>query len=250
MTGSKPKSAVEEVSRLFEQQINNIFHALEVRHEVRHEGDAPSDPIIILDDAPSDTITPDVDTPPQTPEQPEKRPRPDYEGMAARRLRRAKKGSSRHRRRSRHSSRENDSFSVDLNQNATEGPSSSEGGLSTPESVMPEEHSPQLNNNMAIVNSHLPVSSPVGTIEENPQHASPAPDTSSIYERACPAVSADESATSSEPPSSFFILGSPPEADTQREGFHQACPPASCTHLVSTANPTDSTLSPKDSHES
>merc|ERR1712144_136400 len=116
--------------------------------------------------------------------------------------------------------------------------------MGTPESVMPEEHSPQLNNNMAIVNS------PVGTIEENPQHGSPAPDTSSIYGRACPAVSADEPATPSEPPSSSFILGSPPEADTQREGFHQACPPAACTHPVSTANPTDSTLSPKDSHES
>jgi len=217
---------------------------------VRHEGDAPSDPIIILDDVPSDTITPDVDTPPQTPEQTEKRRRPGYGGMAARRSRRAKKGSPRHRRRSRHSSRENDSFSDDLNQNATEGPSSSERVLSTPESVMPEEHSPQLNNNMAIVNSHLPVSSPVGTIEENPQHGSPAPDTSSIYGRACPAVSADEPATPSEPPSSSFILGSPPEADTQREGFHQACPPAACTHPVSTANPTDSTLSPKDSHES
>ncbi|PVH71241.1 hypothetical protein DL98DRAFT_597090, partial [Cadophora sp. DSE1049] len=244
---SLDKSAFEEVSGPSKQQIDTIFQAL----EVRHEGDAPSDPIIILDDVVSDTITPDVDTPPQTPEQPEKRPRPGYGGMAARRLRKAKKVSSRHRRRSRQSSQEIDSISNDLDQNATaQGPSSPEGVLSTPESVMSEEHSPQLNNNMAIVNSHLPVSSPVGTIEENPQHASPDPDTSPIYGRACPAVSADEPATPSEPPSSSFILGSSPEADTRREGFHQACPPAACTNPVSTANPTDSTLSPKDSHGS
>ena len=63
------------------------------------------------------------------------------------------------------------------------------------------------------------------------------------YERACPAVSADELATRPEAvtgPSSSFILGSS-EADTQREGFDQACLPAACTHLVSTADPTDST---------
>ena len=195
---------------------------------MRHEGDAPSGPIIILDDVVSDTITPDVDAPPQTPEQPEKRPRPGYGGMAARRSRRAKKGSSKHRRRSRQSSQEIDSISNDLDQNATaQDPSSPEGVLSTPESVMPEEHSPQLNNNMAIVNSHLPVSSPVGTIEENPQHGSPAPDTSSIYGRACPAVSADEPATPSEPPSSSFILGSSPR---QIHGMKASIKPSPLPH--------------------
>ena len=101
---------------------------------------------------------------------------------------------------------------------------------------------------MAIVDSHLPAWSPVCAMEENPQHASPAPETSPTYERACPAVSADELATPSEPvagPSSSFIVGSSPEADTQREGFDQACLPAACTHPVSTADPTDSTFSPK-----
>ncbi|KAH6701242.1 hypothetical protein BKA61DRAFT_582335 [Leptodontidium sp. MPI-SDFR-AT-0119] len=99
-----------------------------LRVEVRHEGDAPSDPIIILDDVPSDTITPDVDTPLQTPEQPEKRPRPGYGGMAARRSRRAKKVSSKHQRGSHQSSQEIDSTSNDLDQNATaQGPSSPEG---------------------------------------------------------------------------------------------------------------------------
>jgi hypothetical protein len=75
---------------------------------------------------------------------------------------------------------------------------------------------------MAIVGSHLPARSPVCTIDENSQHASPAPETSPTYERACPAVSADELATPPEAvagPSSSFILGSSPEADTQCEGF-------------------------------
>merc|ERR1712093_582810 len=145
---SLDKSAFKEVSIPSEQQIDSIFQALRYpRVEVRHEGDAPSGPIIILDDVVSDTITPDVDAPPQTPEQPEKRPQ---------------------------SSQEIDSISNDLDQNATaQDPSSPEGVLSTPESVMPEEHSPQLNNNIAIVHSRLPVSSPAGTIEENPQHIEP-----------------------------------------------------------------------------
>ncbi|KAH6700671.1 hypothetical protein BKA61DRAFT_620952, partial [Leptodontidium sp. MPI-SDFR-AT-0119] len=177
--------------------------------------------------------------------------------MVGRSSRRANRGSSRQRRRSRHSSQDIDSLrlSDNLNQNATasQGLSSPEGILSTPESVKPEEHSTQLNNHMAIVNSHLPARSPVGTIEENPQHVSPAPDTSPTDGRACPAVSADELATPSEPvtgPSSSFSLGSSPEADTQREGFTQACLPAAYTHPVGTTNHTDSTYSPKDSHKS
>ncbi|PVH70493.1 hypothetical protein DL98DRAFT_577855, partial [Cadophora sp. DSE1049] len=256
---SLDRSAIEEASRPSEQQIDSIFQAFRYhRVEVRREGDAPSDPIIILDDAPSGSVTPDVDTPPQTPEHPEKRPRPgSYAGMAGRSSRRAKRGSSRQRRRSRHSSQEIDSLGLsdDLNQNATasQGLSSPEGVLSTPESVKPKEHSTQLNNHIAIVNSHLPARGPVGTIEENPQHVSPAPDTSPTDGKACPAVSADKLATPSEPvtrPSSSFSLGSSPEADTQREGFTQACLPATYTHPVSTANHTDSTFSPKDSHKS
>ena len=67
---------------------------------------------------------------------------------------------------------------------------------------------------------------------------------SSTYERACPTVSTNELATRLEAViglSSSFILGSS-EADTQREGFDQACLPTACTHLVSIADPTDSTL--------
>lgn len=107
---------------------------------------------------------------------------------------------------------------------------------------------------MAIVGSHLQAKSSVCTMEENPQHASPAPETPPIQERACPAVSADGLATPSEAatgPASSFI-GSSPEADTQREGFNQACLPVACAP-VSTADPTDSTFSPKASghaHES
>jgi len=81
---------------------------------------------------------------------------------------------------------------------------------------MPEEHSPQLNNNMAIINSHLPARSPVYIIEENPQHVSLAPKTSPTYERACPTISTNKLATPLEAvigPSSSFILGSLPEAD-------------------------------------
>ena len=101
---------------------------------------------------------------------------------------------------------------------------------------------------MAIVDSDLPARSSVRTKEENPQHASPAPETPPTYESACPAVSANELATPSEAvtgPSSSFIVGSSPEADTQRDGFDQACLSAACTHPVSTADPTDSTFSPK-----
>ena len=95
---------------------------------------------------------------------------------------------------------------------------------------------------MALINSHLPVRSPVGTREESTACVA-----SSRYG---PNLFADKPATLSEPPSSSLILGSSPEADTQREGFHQACLPAACPHPVSTANPTDSTFSQKDSHES
>jgi hypothetical protein len=204
---------------------------------------------------------PDVKTPPQTPERPEKRPRPgSYAGMMVRSSSRAKKGSSRQRRRSRQSSQEVDSLKLsdDLNQNATasQGLSSPEGVPSTPESNIHEEHSPQLNDNMAIVDSDLLARSSVRTKEENPQHASPAPETSPTHERACPTVSANELATPSEAvtgPSSSFIVGSSPEADTQREGFDQACLPAACTNPVSTADSTDTMFSLKASgytHES
>ncbi|KAG9229916.1 hypothetical protein BJ875DRAFT_521667 [Amylocarpus encephaloides] len=180
-----------------------------------------------------------------------------YAGMAALSSSRAKKGTSRKRRRSRHSSQKVDSLrlSDDLSQSATasqgpssQGPSSPEGVPSTPESAIPEEHSPQLNDNMAIVDSHLPARSPVCTMEEKAQRASQAPETSPTYERACPTVSADELATPSEPitgPSSSFIVGSSHEADTERQGFDQACLPAAYTRPVSTADPTDSTFGPK-----
>jgi hypothetical protein len=105
---------------------------------------------------------------------------------------------------------------------------------------------------MPIVGSNLQAKSLVCTMEENPQHASPAPETPPTQERACPAVSSDELATPSEAatgPASSFI-GSSPEADTQREGFNQACLPVACAHPASIA---DSTFSPKASghaHES
>ena len=39
---------------------------------------------------------------------------------------------------------------------------------SRPESAILEEHSPQPNNDMALVDSHLPVESSASTVEENP----------------------------------------------------------------------------------
>jgi hypothetical protein len=78
------KSAIEEVSRLFEQQIDNIFQVYKSRYkshdkqitnlalvrylrvEVRREGDVPSNLIVILDYVPFVTITPNVNTPPKT----------------------------------------------------------------------------------------------------------------------------------------------------------------------------------------
>lgn len=69
---------------------------------------------------------------------------------------------------------------------------------------------------MTIIDRYLPAKSPVYTIEENPQYASPAPETSLTYERACPAVFANELATPLKPvtgPSSSFIVSSLPKAD-------------------------------------
>jgi hypothetical protein len=165
---------------------------------------------------------------------------------------RAKKGSSRQRRRSRQSSQEVDSLRLadDLNQNATvsQGLSSPEGVPSTPESVICEENSQQLNDNMAIIDSDLLARSSFRTKEENPQRASLAPEISPTHESACSAISANELATLSEAvtgPSSSFIAGLSPEADIQYKGFDQACLPAACTNPVSTADPTDTAFSPK-----
>jgi hypothetical protein len=105
------------------------------------------------------------------------------------------------------------------------------------------------------IDSHLLARSPVYRMEENPQHASLVPETSQTYERACPAISTNELATPSEPvigPSNSFIVGSSPGADTHRKG-DQAHLPAACTNPVSTADPTDTALSPEASghtHES
>jgi hypothetical protein len=48
-----------------------------IRHlqvEVYYKGDIPSNPIIILNNVPSITITPNIKTLPQTPKRPEKSP--------------------------------------------------------------------------------------------------------------------------------------------------------------------------------
>ena len=76
---------------------------------------------------------------------------------------------------------------------------------------------------MAIINSNLLARSSVHIKEENPQHASLAPETPLTYESACPTVSTNELATPSEAitgPFSSFIIGSSPKADIQRKGFN------------------------------
>jgi hypothetical protein len=101
---------------------------------------------------------------------------------------------------------------------------------------------------MAIIDSDLPTKSSVRTKEENPQYASPAPETPLTYKSACPTVSTNELATLSEAvtgPSGSFIISSSPEADIQREGFDQACLPAAYINPVSTADLNDTAFSPK-----
>jgi hypothetical protein len=140
-------------------------------------------------------------------------------------------------------------LSNDLNHNAaaSRAASSQDGLPSSPESVILEEHSPQVNNDMAIVDSHLPAKRSVCTIEDNLQHALPAPQTSLTYETDL-AVSVADLATPPEGVTGLansFILGSSPEADTQREGLNQTCLPVARTPPVSPADPTDSTFTPK-----
>jgi hypothetical protein len=114
---------------------------------------------------------------------------------------------------------------------------------SPPESAILEEHSPQPNNDLALVDSHLPVESSASTVEENPQHVSPAPEPFPTDEKA---VSTNELVTTSEETAtgsaSSIILSSSPEA--QPECLDQTCPLVACTHSVGTVEPADSTLSP------
>ena len=180
--------------------------------EIRREGDTSSNPILILDDDPSVTITPDVNTPPQTPpEHLEKRPRPEsYAGIAARSSSRTKKGSSKS---------QPLRLSSDLNRNATvsQGASSLDAAPLILEPIIPEEYSPRLNNNMTIINSYLLTKSLVYIIEENLQRASPALEVSPIYERAYPTISANKLASPREgliALANSFISGSSPEADS------------------------------------
>ncbi|KAF8850019.1 hypothetical protein BDZ45DRAFT_680080 [Acephala macrosclerotiorum] len=230
---SLDSSTVEEVSGPSDQQIDSIFQAF--RHhrvEIRREGDVPSNPIIILEDTPSVTVAPDTNTPPQSPpQQLEKRPRPDsYSGMMTRSSSRTKKVSS-----------------DDPDHSTSRGTSGLEEIPSTPESTILEEHSPQPNNDIALVDSHLPVESSASTVKENPQHVSPAPELFPTDEKADPAVSTDELVTTSGAATgsaSSIILNPSPEADTQPECQYQTCPLVACTHPVSTVEPTDSTLSP------
>ena len=79
--------------------------------------------------------------------------------------------------------------------------SSTDGIPTTAESVLPEEHSPQLKNNMAIVDDYLPTRSPACKIE-NLQHASLAPERSPTYARASKLATPPEAATG---PSSSFL---------------------------------------------
>ncbi|PVH67274.1 hypothetical protein DL98DRAFT_600750 [Cadophora sp. DSE1049] len=133
---SRDKSAIEEVASPSEQQIDTIFQAF----EIRHEGDASSNPIIILDDIPSVTMIPDVNTLPRTPERLKKRPRPaGYAGLAARSSS-AKKASSKHRCQL--------SLSLCISRDLQ-----SRRDSFNPVPNIPEGHSPQLNNDIVTVDN-------------------------------------------------------------------------------------------------
>jgi hypothetical protein len=160
-----------------------------------------SNPIIILEDIPSVTITPDTNTPPRSPPQePEKRPRPErYTGMATRSSSRTKKSfSPRHRGGSRRNPSQEKIDTLGLSGDADHTASASRGTfgpeeiLSPPQSVTLEEHSLQPDDNMALADSHLPVKSSVSTAEENPQHVPPAPEMFPTHKKAYPVFSTDE----------------------------------------------------------
>jgi len=75
-------------------QITNLALVRHLRVEVRR-GDAPSNPIIILDNIPSVIIMPNIKILLQTPERPRKHPRPkSYIGIITRNLNKIKKNSS------------------------------------------------------------------------------------------------------------------------------------------------------------
>jgi hypothetical protein len=173
--------------------------------------------------------------------------------MATRSLSKAKKSSSLRQRGGscQHSSQEIDSLSLSDDPDHSVSASHSAFGLeeipSPPQSVILEDNSLQPDSNMALADSHLLVKSSVSTAEENPQHVSSAPKTFLTHEKAYPAISTNELATPSETATlsaSSITLSSSPEVDTQPEGLNQTCSPVACTHLVSTVEPTDSTLSP------
>ncbi|CZR66405.1 uncharacterized protein PAC_16306 [Phialocephala subalpina] len=210
-----------------------------VRHhrvEIRR-GDVSSNPIIILEDSPSVTNVPDANTPPQSPPL-EKRPRPDYTGMATRGSGRNKSPSAKHRGGSRQNSPQGRSTRSDSRTDTT----TVLPHPKAPPSVILEENSPQPCNNTAPVDIHLPVKRPVSTAEENPQHVSLAPETFPADEKADPVVSTDELVTTSETATGLAssILSSSSEADTQLEFLDQTCPLVACTH----PEPADGKLSP------
>jgi hypothetical protein len=116
-------------------------------------------------------------------------------------------------------------------------------GLDLVVSAILEERPPQPNNDLALVDSHVPVESSASTVEENPQHVSLAPEAFPTDEKADPAASTDKLVTTSEIRKglgSSIILSSSPEADTQSEHPDQIYPLVACTHPVSTAEPTES----------
>ena len=210
-----------------------------------------SNPIIILEDSPSITITPNANTPPQSPPL-EPRPRPSYIGITTRASSRNMKSSStRHRGTSQDFSQEKiDSLrlSDDLNHSATASQRTSGPGEipPPPQPVIPEEHSPQPNNDMALVGTHLPVKSSASTAKENPQHVSPAPETFPADEKAYPDLSPDALATPKTliALASSIVLSLSPEVNTEPEDIEQTHPPIACAYSVSTVKPADSTLGP------
>ncbi len=101
---------------------------------------------------------------------------------------------------------------------------------------------------MAIINSDLPARSLVHIKEENLQYILPPLEISLTHESTYLTIFANELATPLEAIiglSSSFIIGLLPKANTQREGFNQACLPAAYINPVSITNPINTAFSLK-----
>jgi hypothetical protein len=104
----------------------------------------------------------------------------------------------------------------------------------------------QLNNSKAPFKSRLLVKSLASAVKKNTQYIPLVPEMFLTNEKADSAVSTGDFVTTLVTTTGLvisIILSLSPKADTQPECLDQTCPLVPCTYLVSTVEPTDSTLS-------